>query len=97
MADGLAVPPARAGGLEEALTTGLSYVVGCLVPLIPCMATGSVLRGLAVSAAVTLLARFGLGAVKGQLPGIRPLVGGRKTNRDPRGMATAPPSSRHRP
>jgi len=75
---GLEAPdPGRA--VRSALTIGLSYVVGGLVPLVPYMTTGSVLRGLAVSAAVTLLALFAFGAVKGRLTGIRPLVGGLQT------------------
>jgi len=75
---GLEAPdPGRA--VRSALTIGLSYVVGGLVPLVPYMTTGSVLRGLAVSAAVTLLALFAFGAVKGGLTGIRPLVGGLQT------------------
>jgi VIT1/CCC1 family predicted Fe2+/Mn2+ transporter len=65
--------------VRSALTIGLSYVVGGLVPLVPYMATGSVFKGLAVSAAVTLLALFAFGAVKGRLTGIKPLVGGLQT------------------
>jgi VIT1/CCC1 family predicted Fe2+/Mn2+ transporter len=75
---GLEAPdPGRA--VRSALTIGLSYVVGGLVPLIPYMTTGNVLKGLAVSAAVTLLALFAFGAVKGRLTGINPLVGGLQT------------------
>ena len=69
--------PGRA--MKSALTIGLSYVVGGLIPLAPYMATGNVLKGLAVSAAVTLLALFAFGVVKGRLTGIRPLLGGLQT------------------
>jgi VIT1/CCC1 family predicted Fe2+/Mn2+ transporter len=69
--------PGRA--MKSALTIGLSYVVGGLVPLVPYMTTGNVLKGLAVSAAVTLLALFAFGAVKGRLTGIKPLTGGLQT------------------
>ncbi len=69
--------PGRA--TRSALTIGLSYVAGGLVPLAPYMATGNVLKGLAVSAAVTLLALFVFGVVKGRLTGIRPLLGGLQT------------------
>jgi len=69
--------PGRA--MRSALTIGLSYVVGGLVPLAPYMATANVLKGLAVSAAVTLLALFVFGVVKGRLTGIRPLLGGLQT------------------
>jgi VIT1/CCC1 family predicted Fe2+/Mn2+ transporter len=65
--------------VKSALTIGLSYVVGGLVPLVPYMTTGDVLKGLSVSAAVTLLALFAFGAVKGRLTGIKPLIGGLQT------------------
>jgi VIT1/CCC1 family predicted Fe2+/Mn2+ transporter len=71
--------PAPGRAMKSALTIGLSYVVGGLVPLVPYMTTGNVLRGLAVSAAVTLLALFAFGAVKGRLTGIKPLIGGLQT------------------
>lgn len=75
---GLEAPdPGRA--VRSALTIGLSYVVGGLVPLAPYMTTGNVLKGLVVSAAVTLLALFAFGAVKGRLTEIKPLVGGFQT------------------
>lgn len=75
---GLESPDPRRA-VRSALTIGLSYVVGGLVPLVPYMTTGDVLKGLAVSAAVTLLALFAFGAVKGRLTGINPLIGGLQT------------------
>jgi vacuolar iron transporter family protein len=75
---GLEAPDPRRA-MRSALTIGLSYVVGGLVPLVPYMTTGNVLKGLAVSAAVTLLALFAFGAVKGRLTGIKPLIGGLQT------------------
>jgi VIT1/CCC1 family predicted Fe2+/Mn2+ transporter len=75
---GLESPDPRRA-VRSALTIGLSYVVGGLIPLVPYMTTGSVLEGLAVSAAVTLLALFAFGAVKGRLTGIKPLIGGLQT------------------
>lgn len=75
---GLEAPdPKRA--VRSALTIGLSYIGGGLVPLFPYMATGNVLKALAVSAAVTMLALFTFGFVKGRLTGIRPLRGGFQT------------------
>jgi len=75
---GLELPdPGRA--MKSALTIGLSYAVGGLVPLVPYMTTGNVLKGLAVSAAVTMLALFLFGAVKGKLTGLRPVLGGLQT------------------
>ena len=75
---GLEAPDPRRA-TRSALTIGLSYVAGGLVPLFPYMTTGNVLRGLAVSAAVTLLALFAFGAVKARLTGIKPLIGGLQT------------------
>jgi VIT1/CCC1 family predicted Fe2+/Mn2+ transporter len=72
-------PPDPGRATKSALTIGISYVAGGLVPLVPYMATGEVLTGLAVSAAVTLLALFSFGAVKGRLTGIKPLLGGLQT------------------
>jgi VIT1/CCC1 family predicted Fe2+/Mn2+ transporter len=72
-------PPDPDRATKSALTIGISYVAGGLVPLVPYMATGEVLTGLAVSAAVTLLALFSFGAVKGRLTGIKPLLGGLQT------------------
>jgi len=69
--------PGRA--MKSALTIGLSYVVGGLVPLAPYMTTGNVLQGLSVSAAITLLALFAFGAMKGRLTGIKPMNGGLQT------------------
>jgi VIT1/CCC1 family predicted Fe2+/Mn2+ transporter len=75
---GLEAPdPGRAA--RSALTIGASYVAGGLVPLVPYMAADHVLTGLAVSAAVTLLALFSFGAVKGRLTGVPPLRGGLQT------------------
>src|SRR5512143_1453779 len=52
---GLETPdPKRA--VRSALTIGLSYIAGGLVPLVPYMMTDNVLKGLAISTAVTLLA-----------------------------------------
>ncbi|MGE5248065.1 MAG: VIT1/CCC1 transporter family protein [Verrucomicrobiota bacterium] len=75
---GLEAPdPGRA--TKSALTIGLSYVAGGLVPLLPYMVTGEVLPGLAISAVVTLLALFSFGAVKGRLTGVQPLRSGLQT------------------
>lgn len=75
---GLEAPdPKRA--VRSALTIGLSYIAGGLIPLFPYMATGGVLKALVVSAAVTMLALFTFGFVKGRLTGIQPLRGGFQT------------------
>jgi VIT1/CCC1 family predicted Fe2+/Mn2+ transporter len=69
--------PKRA--LRSALTIGGAYVVGGLIPLVPYMIFASARQGLVVSAAVTLLALFVFGFVKGRLTGISPLRGGLQT------------------
>ncbi len=75
---GLEAPdPGRA--VRSALTIGVSYIVGGLIPLSPYMATRTVLDGLWVSVAVTLLALFLFGYFKGRLTGIHPLRGGLRT------------------
>jgi VIT1/CCC1 family predicted Fe2+/Mn2+ transporter len=68
---GLEAPdPKRA--LRSALTIAASYVVGGLVPLVPYMAAATVREALAISIAVTLLALFIFGYVKGRFTGARP-------------------------
>jgi VIT1/CCC1 family predicted Fe2+/Mn2+ transporter len=75
---GLDAPdPGRA--LRSAYTIAFSYIAGGLIPLSPYMLTGSVLTGLWISAAVTMLALFVFGYVKGKFTGIHPLRGGVRT------------------
>ncbi len=75
-------------GLEEpdpkrarnsAVTIAVSYVAGGLVPLAPYMLIGQLDRALLVSVAVTLVALFVFGWVKGKLTGISPWRGGLQT------------------
>jgi vacuolar iron transporter family protein len=51
------------------LTIALSYVVGGLVPLAPYMALQNLQTALAASVAITLVALFVFGGVKGRLTG----------------------------
>jgi vacuolar iron transporter family protein len=69
--------PARAR--NSAATIAASYIVGGLVPLTPYMLVDSVFTGLRLSAAVTLLALFVFGYVKGRMTGISALRGGLQT------------------
>lgn len=62
--------PERKRAPISALTIGGSYVVGGLVPLLPYMFIPAATLALYVSAAVTLLALFIFGAVKGALTGV---------------------------
>ena len=57
---------------NSALTIALSYIVGGMVPLLPYMLISSAHRALLVSVAVTLLALFVFGYVKGRLTGKTP-------------------------
>jgi VIT1/CCC1 family predicted Fe2+/Mn2+ transporter len=75
-------------GLEEpdpkrarnsAVTIALSYIVGGLVPLAPYMLIPELTRALTVSVAVTLVALFIFGWVKGKMTGISPWRGGLQT------------------
>ncbi len=75
---GLEAPdPGRA--VRSAVTIAGSYIIGGLIPLSPYMLTGTVTEGLIVSMAVTLVALFVFGYVKGLLTGIHPLLGGMRT------------------
>ncbi len=69
--------PARAR--NSAATIAVSYVVGGLVPLAPYMLLPDLYRALTVSVAVTLVALFIFGYVKGKMTGISPLRGGLQT------------------
>jgi VIT1/CCC1 family predicted Fe2+/Mn2+ transporter len=64
---------------NSAVTIAISYILGGLVPLSPYMLAGSLYRALAFSVAVTLVALFIFGYVKGRLTGISPWRGGLQT------------------
>jgi vacuolar iron transporter family protein len=75
-------------GLEEpdpkrarnsAITIAVSYILGGLVPLAPYMMNQNLYAALGWSAAVTLVALFIFGFVKGRLTGISPWRGGLQT------------------
>jgi VIT1/CCC1 family predicted Fe2+/Mn2+ transporter len=69
---GLEAPdPKRA--LRSALTIAASYVVGGVVPLVPYMLASTVVQALEISIALTLIALFVFGFVKGRFTGARPL------------------------
>lgn len=55
---------------RSALTIGAAYIVGGLIPLAPYMIERSVAAALPISVAVTLVALFLFGAVKGRLTGV---------------------------
>jgi vacuolar iron transporter family protein len=75
---GLEAPDPRRA-FRSALTIAGSYIAGGLIPLFPYMLIPEVLRALWLSAAVTLLALFVFGFVKGRLTGINPYRGGLQT------------------
>jgi len=64
---------------NSAVTIALSYIVGGLVPLSSYMALDNLRTALTFSVAVTLIALFVFGYVKGRLTGIAPLRGGLQT------------------
>lgn len=64
---------------RSALRIGGAYIVGGLIPLAPYIFEEDGRAALPVSAAVTLVALFAFGAVKGRLTGLRPLVAGMQT------------------
>jgi vacuolar iron transporter family protein len=69
--------PARAG--RSAGTIAASYIVGGLVPLAPYIFMKQVRSALWVSVAVTLLALFFFGSIKGHYTGVSPLRSGAQT------------------
>lgn len=66
--------PERA--IRSALTIGLSYIVGGLIPLSPYFFAHSNREGLIISASVTLVALFIFGYVKGQFTVSKPFKSG---------------------
>src|SRR5579862_8349584 len=64
---------------NSAVTIAVSYVVGGMVPLSSYMVVDNLRTALGFSVAVTLLALFIFGYVKGRLTGIAPLRGGLQT------------------
>jgi VIT1/CCC1 family predicted Fe2+/Mn2+ transporter len=61
------------------VTIAISYVIGGMIPLSPYMTVKTVQDGLWTSVAVTLIALFFFGYIKGRLTGIHPLRGGIQT------------------
>lgn len=59
--------------LTSALTIGGAYVAGGLIPLLPYIAVGNISTAFFFSIAVTLLALFVFGFVKGRFTGTKPL------------------------
>jgi vacuolar iron transporter family protein len=75
---GLEAPDPRRA-VRSAATIAASYIVGGMIPLSPYFASATVIQGLWISMAVTLIALFVFGYVKGRLTGIHPLRGGIRT------------------
>ncbi|MEZ4770228.1 MAG: VIT1/CCC1 transporter family protein [Caldilineales bacterium] len=69
--------PARAR--TSALTIALAYIAGGLVPLMPYILIPNISTALLVSVAVTLVALFVFGFVKGHFTGLNPLRSGGQT------------------
>jgi VIT1/CCC1 family predicted Fe2+/Mn2+ transporter len=76
---GLEAPdPKRAG--RSAVTIFASYIGGGLVPLAPYFFVSGVESALVVSVALTIVALFIFGAIKGRFTGIAPARGGIETS-----------------
>jgi VIT1/CCC1 family predicted Fe2+/Mn2+ transporter len=69
--------PSRAR--NSAATIAISYIVGGLVPLTPYILINHLSEALSVSVAVTLVALFIFGYVKGRMTGMSPWRGGMQT------------------
>ena len=63
---------------KSALNIGLSYIVGGLIPLTPYFFVDNALKGLEISAGITLVCLFVFGFFKSKLTGINPWWGGVK-------------------
>lgn len=63
---------------KSAFNIGMSYIVGGLVPLLPYFFVANTLKGLQISAVVTLICLFIFGFFKSKLTGVPPIAGGLK-------------------
>ena len=61
--------PSSGAASKSALTIALSYIIGGMIPLLPYMLVRVPQTALAISTAVTLLALFGFGFLKGRFTG----------------------------
>ncbi len=75
---GLETPDPKRARIS-ALTIGLSYIVGGFIPLSPYILIPNLITALLVSVAVTLLALFLFGFIKGSFTGTKPLRSGLQT------------------
>ncbi len=71
--------PEASRARRSALTIALSYVIGGMIPLSPYFLAGDVQIGLRASVAVTLMALFAFGYVKGRFTGLKPWRSGLRT------------------
>ena len=63
---------------KSAFNIGASYIVGGLIPLTPYFFVDSALKGLEISACITLVCLFVFGYFKSKMTGVRPFWGGIK-------------------
>lgn len=66
-------PPDPGRALRSAMTIGLAYVAGGLIPLAPYVAMGTASRALILSMILTLVALTVFGYVKGRFTGAAPI------------------------
>jgi predicted membrane protein (TIGR00267 family) len=72
-------PPDPKRARVSALTIGLSYVAGGMIPLSPYIIIPAISTALYASVVVTLIALFLFGYIKGSFTGTKPLKGGLQT------------------
>jgi len=63
---------------KSAFNIGASYVVGGLIPLMPYFFVDDALKGLEISAMITLVCLFIFGFFKSKMTGVNPWIGGLK-------------------
>jgi VIT1/CCC1 family predicted Fe2+/Mn2+ transporter len=63
---------------KSAFNIGASYVVGGLIPLLPYFFVNNALKGLEISAMITLVCLFVFGYFKSKMTGVNPWIGGLK-------------------
>lgn len=75
---GLETPDPKRARIS-ALTIGISYIVGGLIPLSPYILIQDISIALIISVIVTLIALFLFGYIKGRFTGTKPLKSGLQT------------------
>jgi VIT1/CCC1 family predicted Fe2+/Mn2+ transporter len=70
--------PDKKRAAKSAFNIAMSYIIGGLIPLLPYFFVTDALRGLKISAIITLVCLFFFGYYKSTMTGISPMLGGIK-------------------